>query len=110
MFSGIPQELDKIASNLEDKGLTKEAKQLDIISNTLEVLAANEEGGLGTRLLTQALEVLESGQSPINIFLEFRDSFLKKLNIHKSDINIKGLEEAFNKTIEKAVKRDLEEI
>jgi len=35
--------LDDIASRLESKGLLKEAHDLDIISNTLEMLASNQE-------------------------------------------------------------------
>lgn len=36
--------IDKLASNLEDKGLFKEAEQLDIVSNTLEYIFPKEAG------------------------------------------------------------------
>ena len=39
MYDKLAQQLDIIASDLESKGLLKEAEQLDVISNTMEKLA-----------------------------------------------------------------------
>ena len=40
----ISDRLDKIAQNVEDKGFTKEAYAIDIISNTIEALDFGPRG------------------------------------------------------------------
>jgi hypothetical protein len=46
-YKGLTNRLDKIAGELESKGLTKLAEQLDIISNSLDVLASQQNALLG---------------------------------------------------------------
>ena len=108
MYTKIAQELDDIASSLEAKGLTKEASDLDIVANTLEVLAAGSSSGIGTKLLLSALAVLEKGQSPLNMFLDFDKKVLSKLVKMSPELglNIKSLKDAFDRAATYAEKGD----
>jgi Glu-tRNA(Gln) amidotransferase subunit E-like FAD-binding protein len=58
-MSVLTEYLDKIASDLESKGLLKEAEELDVISNTIEALEKDAkvtaENTLIARILTQML-------------------------------------------------------
>lgn len=45
MYDNLINRLDKIAERIEDKGLLKEAADIDVISNTLEKLAGKKPKG-----------------------------------------------------------------
>lgn len=86
--------LDKIAQSLEDKGIFKEAEDLDVISNTLEKLSYKIEMDPVYKKLEKAFE-----QASVNNvmrakgFLQYVEENLK--NRAKSYKDVKELQDAF---------------
>jgi len=94
MYEKIALELDRVASLLEERGLTKEALELDSVSNTLEVIAAGSKTGIGSKMLMSILTTLKKGQNPLGMMLEFDKKFLSMLK-RIDGLNIKPLEDSF---------------
>jgi hypothetical protein len=108
MYAKIAQELDKVASNLEAKGLTKEAEMLDVIANTLEKLAFDITKTPVYRNLSKAVQFLGQGKNPGGILSNLKRSIDSGMfsGTKKSDPAIKSFIELVDKSIESLEKDD----
>lgn len=61
MYKALTNRLDKLASDLEAKGLIKEATDIDVVSNTLEKLAFEMAATPIYKRISEAMKVLKSG-------------------------------------------------
>jgi len=106
MYGKIAAQIDAIATAIEEKGLVKEAGELDIVANTLEKLAYSVKTDPGYKQLQIALDNMKQGRSPKGNLQSFKLSALERLKAFMTDPNVQKMVAHFNKALNFADKDD----